>query len=77
MAAIVSKRLKTSQGNDYATALRTWLTLVEAGKRDTQFFVRGLYRSGASVPDDQVRAHGGTIPRFMPAAGLLSLLRSS
>ena len=77
MAAIVSKRLKTSQGNDYATALRTWLPLAEAGERDAQFFVRGLYRSGASFSQDQVRAHGGTIPQFMPTAGLLSSLRSS
>ena len=77
MPAVVSKGLKASQGNDYATAMRTWLPLAEAGKRDAQFFFSGLYRSGARVPQDQVRAHDGTIPRFMPTAGLLSLLRSS
>jgi len=46
----VSNGLKVALGDDYETALHTWLSLAKAGKPDAQFFVRGLYRSGASVP---------------------------
>jgi TPR repeat protein len=57
MAAAVSEGLRAYQGKDYTTALRTWLPLAEAGNRDAQFFVGGLYMEGAGVPEDQVRAH--------------------
>ena len=58
MAAFVIKGLKAPQGNDYATALRTRLPIAEAGNLSAQFFVSGLYSSGATVPQDQVRARG-------------------
>jgi len=57
MAAAVSEGLRAFQGKDYTTALRTWLPLAEAGNRDAQFFVGGLYMDGAGVTEDQVRAH--------------------
>ncbi|MDA0368598.1 MAG: hypothetical protein O3C65_00900 [Proteobacteria bacterium] len=57
MAAAVSEGLKAYQGKDYTTALRTWLPLAQAGNRDAQFFVGGLYMDGAGVPEDRVRAH--------------------
>jgi hypothetical protein len=57
MAAAVSEGLRAFQSKDYTTAFRTWLPLAEAGNRDAQFFVGGLYMDGAGVPEDQVRAH--------------------
>jgi len=57
MAAAVSEGLRAYQGKDYTTALRTWLPLAEAGNRDAQFYVGGLYMDGAGVAEDRVRAH--------------------
>ena len=57
MAAAVSEGLSAYQSKDYTTALRTWLPLAEAGNRDAQFYVGGLYMDGAGVAEDRVRAH--------------------
>lgn len=57
MAAAVSEGLRAYQDKDYTTALRTWLPLAQAGNRDAQFFVGGLYMDGAGVAEDRVRAH--------------------
>ncbi len=57
MAAAVSTGLRAYQSKDYTTALRTWLPLAEAGNRDAQFYLGGLYMDGAGVTEDRVRAH--------------------
>jgi len=57
MAAAMSEGLSAYQSKDYTTALRTWLPLAEAGNRDAQFYVGGLYMDGAGVAEDRVRAH--------------------
>ena len=48
--------LSAYQANDYAAAFRYWLPPAENGDPNAQFFVGGLYRDGAGVPEDLVRA---------------------
>ena len=44
------------QAYDYEAAFRHWLPPAENGNSNAQFFVEGLYRDGAGVPEDPVRA---------------------
>ncbi len=57
MAAAVEEGLKAYQAKDFTAALRTWLPLAEAGNREAQFYVGGLYMDGTGVKEDRVRAH--------------------
>ena len=49
--------LSAYQNHDYETAFDRWLPRAEAGDANAQFFVGGLYRDGAGVPVDPVRAY--------------------
>jgi hypothetical protein len=44
------------QAYDYEAAFRYWLPPAENGDSNAQFFVGGLYRDGAGVPEDPFRA---------------------
>lgn len=45
------------RAHDYESAFRHWLPRAESGDSHAQFFVGGLYRDGAGVPVDPVRAY--------------------
>ena len=45
------------RAHDYESAFRHWLPRAESGDSHAQFFVGGLYRDGAGVPEDPVRAY--------------------
>ncbi len=49
--------LEAYRTRDYAGALRIWRPLAEAGNREAQFYVGGLYMDGSGVPADVVQAH--------------------
>ena len=48
--------LSAYQAHDYEAAFRHWLPPAENGDSNAQFFVGGLYRDGAGVPEDSIRA---------------------
>lgn len=49
--------LAAYQAHDYESAFEHWMPRAESGDTNAQFFVGGLYRDGAGVPVDPVRAY--------------------
>ena len=57
LSVALDASLSAYQNHDYETAFDHWLPRAEAGDANAQFFVGGLYRDGAGVPVDPVRAY--------------------
>ena len=57
LSAVLDKGMISYQAHDYEKALQLWLPGARAGNPNAQYFVGGLYRDGAGVPVDLVKAH--------------------